>query len=489
MILRNELLKRVEPFFIDSLLQPSYEIKIIPSKLLLTHTRFDLAFKLLYIEMLEKDVAFANYVYKEHIRAFSLGSYQEPGQEDKSSIERFYSTFNEIFADIKSKGFDSSKSLIPLSENGSIANGAHRVASAIYLNKEIASVKIDTNDHIYDYRFFYKRNVAIELLDVAATKFVEYADNVHIAFIWPAAHGHDQQVENVIPNIVYRKDVKLAPNGAHNLLSQIYLGEPWLGSVENNFSGSKGKLAECFKTFGPVRVVAFLAPSLDEVIVIKEKVRNIFDVGKHSIHITDTKEEAVRLARVIFNDNSIHFLNHAQPNKYQKTHRRLAKFRTFISDNHMDTEDIVLDGGIVLSLYGLRNASDIDYLAAKALSIEYNDEELECHDEELKYHDEGKNELIYNPKYYFYFNDMKFISFDQVYRMKNNRNEIKDKNDCKLMESLIESNQFKKIKGKIKQNVYYGKIKLRLKLIYLFKLLGVFGLAKKVYRAMKNESS
>lgn len=94
------------------------------------------------------------------------------------------------------------------------------------------------------------------------------------------------------------------------MLSQIYYGEEWLGNVENNFKGSQGKLVECFKNFEPVRVIAFQADNLEEVIEIKEKIRDIFKIGKHSVHITDTKEEAIRVARIVFNNNSIHFLNY-----------------------------------------------------------------------------------------------------------------------------------------------------------------------------------
>lgn len=133
----------------------------------------------------------------------------------------------------------------------------------------------------------------------------------------------------------------------------------------------------------------------------------------------------------------------------------------------------------------MREASDIDYLASDKITIENNDEELEYNDEELEYHDEEKAELIYNPKFYFYFNDIKFILFNQLYRMKRNRAEQKDINDYRLMESIIENNQLKKIKSKIKQSIYYGKIKFRSKIIRQLKVIGLYENVKKVYRGLK----
>ncbi|QOP41459.1 hypothetical protein [Sulfurimonas marina] len=473
-----ELKRLLESHFDKDLVQDKYELKDIDAKNLLTNTRFDLAFKVLYLEMIDRDVKFAKEIYTEHIRAFSLGKFTEPGNADKNSLDRFIEDFHNIFEDIKCNGFDSSKTVIPLSKNGSIANGAHRVASAIYLNKKLKCVNINTADHIYDYKFFYSRNVPDEALDIAATKFVEYADNIHVAFVWPTAQGYDKEIEEIIPNIVYRKEIKLTPNGAHNLLSQIYYGEKWLGSVENDFKGSQGKLLECFKSFEPVRVIAFQADSLDEVLRIKDKIRDVFNVGKHSIHITDTKEEAIRVVNMVFNNNSIHFLNNAKPNKYLDTHTNLTKFKDFMVQNKLNVENIVLNNSVILSVYGLRESGDIDYFVDDKKELKYNNDELE-------YYNNKKLELIYNPKNYFYFNDLKFISFTQLYKMKKNRAEEQDKSDCKMMEVLMENKGFKTFINKWKQSLYYGKIKIKAILIKFLTDIRLYELTKKIYKAIK----
>lgn len=467
-------------------------VEKVDARDLLTYKRFDLAFKLVYLEMLDKNVSFTKGAYREHIRAFSLGSFKEPGQEEKNSIEKYYKSFLDTFFDIKSNGFNASRSLVPVSYNGTIVNGAHRVASAIFLNQEVQCVRLKLNDPVYDYKFFYSRNVDKELLDLAATKFVEYASNVFIAIVWPTAVGCDTELESIIQNIFYRKNVKLSLNGAHNLISQVYYGEPWLGTTTNNFSGANGKLVECFKTSNPVRIIGFQAVSLDAVREIKQRVRKLFDAGKSSIHITDTKEEAIRIARLMFNDNCIHFLNYAQPNKYRSSHIKINEFKTFLERNKISKTAVVLDGGIVLSLYGLREASDVDYLACDTALMHISAEEFDCHDEELRYHNEEKGEMIYNPKFYFYFNDIKFISFNQIYRMKRCRAGQKDTIDYQLMESIIDNNEIKKVILKIKQRIYYGRIKLshkfcvlRSKVFSVLKYSGMYNTAKQVYRYFK----
>jgi len=482
MISKNELKKLIEPHFLESLQKESYEIVSKKALDLLTHTRFDLAFKLFYLDMKDKNEKLAKEVYLEHIRAFSLGKFTEPGNEDKKGREKFIEEFDKTFESIKTEGFNKNKTLIPLSKNGSIANGAHRVASAIYLNKSIDCVKIETNDHIYNYDFFYKRGVSIKILDMVVNKFVEYADNIYIAFIWPIGVKKEKEVEVTIPNIVYKKTLKLTPNGAHNLISQIYYGEEWLGSVENGFSGANAKLVECFKTFDEFSVYAFQAKNLEEVLEIKEKIRDIFKVGKHSIHITDTKEEAFGVAKVIFNDNGLHFLNYAKPTKFLSTYEKIEKFKDFLKANGIESKDVLIDSSMTLSCYGIREAKDIDFFCDNNSKVKVDFEDINIHDDELKYYKKEKNDLIYDARNCFYFEDLKFISFDILYQMKKNRNEEKDKNDCKMMEALIEDDKFKEVFNRLKQYFFYFKIKSRQLIIEFLQKIGLFNIVRKIYK-------
>jgi len=488
MVNKKELKALIEPHFYNDLKKDEYSVENVEANKLLTNTRLDLAFKLLFLDLLRRNAEHAKKIYEINISACGFGKFKEIGNLKKNSFEAFTEDFIRTYKSINTYGFDSNKTLLPLSFNGSIANGAHRVASAIHCNKTVDCVKIETRDHIQDYNFFYQRNVSYEILDEVVTKFIEYAPNVHIAFIWPTAYGKDKQIDNIIPNIVYKKEVHLNLNGAHNLLSQIYFGEDWLGGVENNFKGVRGKLVECFKTFNPVRVIAFQADNLDSVFSVKDDIRSLFKVGKHSVHITDSKEEAVRSARIMFNDNSIHFLNYAKPNKYISAHKNIQEYKNFLRKNGLIVDEAVLDGGMVLSVYGLRESNDIDYLSLNNSKILYPNENIDNHEEQLAFHSEEKKELIFNPKFYFYFNDIKLISFSQLYNMKIKRAENKDKNDCGVMEALIENNKFKGIISNFKQRLYYVKARTRQAVVYLIKLIGFYDRAKSIYHSVKKKN-
>lgn len=431
-------------------------------------------------------VDFSTDLYKEHIRAFSLGKYTEPGQTDKNSIKKFILSFINTYESIKETGFTKNTSIIPLCKNGTIINGAHRTAAAIYLNQEVECVQLPLEGPSYDFKFFYNRTVSLDYLDMAANKFIEYSNNSYIALVWPSAVGFDDELDKLIPNVIYKKLVNLTLNGAHNLLAAVYRGEEWLGGRENNFSGVKGKLVECFKSKNSLRVIAFQSKNIKEVYKVKEKVREIFKIGKHSIHITDTKQEAIRISRLVFNENSIHFLNYARPNKFQSTFEQLNQFSLFIKENNININEIILDGSMVLSLYGIRKASDIDYLIHKKTKlVNKTIRHIQYHFDELKYHQKTNNELIYNPTNYFHYDDFKFISFNQLYKMKKNRLERKDEYDLELMKSLIEKNTFRFYSNVFFQKKMYFRIKFRNQIVLFLKKINLYKKFRKMKRFFK----
>ena len=183
-IIKKEKLEvLIEPHIFKNLKKKEYSLEILPPSLLLTWNRLDLAFKLFFLNNRDKG-KFVEDIYAKHIKAFTLGSFEEYGDPNKDSIIKYIDAFYTTLNDMKG-GFDDEKSIIPLSVNQSILNGAHRIASAIYLNKTVSCVLLDLQNQIYDYRFFIQRHVPKDLLEIAVTNFIEHSENAYIAFIWP----------------------------------------------------------------------------------------------------------------------------------------------------------------------------------------------------------------------------------------------------------------------------------------------------------------
>jgi len=483
---KSELKNYIEPFIFEQLNKETYTCKRKSANSLLTWNRFDLAFKLFYLDMKAKNLKLATDIYAQDIKAQTLGEFKEFGSTTKDSFEAYIQEFETTVNSISENGFDSQKTLIPLANNSSILNGAHRVASAIHLNKTVTCVELELEPYIIDYKYFYDRDVSSDTLDIVANKFIEYADNVYLAFLWPSGIGFKEEAENKFSNIVYKKDIRLNAKGAHNLLTELYKHMDWSGNPEDGYKGIHQKLLECFPNFETVRVIAFQADSLESVREIKENVRQIYNIGFSSIHITDTKEEAIRISRLIFNENGLHFLNNAEPYKYLFLHQELQKFLEFISKNKISIDDVVIDSSTILAIYGIRKNKDLDYLSLNNIATQ---EDYDSHESELKYHCVNNEDLIYNPKYYFQYKGLKFISFSQLYQMKKKRNEEKDINDCKLMDAFIEDNRIKKIVANLKQKLFYTKIKLHrdftLLKINILKRTGLYKPLKWLYHKIK----
>jgi len=491
MIKRQELKQKLEPFIYESLQKDEYKIIEFNAIKLLTWNRFDLAFKLSYLDNINVYPSLANEIYRSDIKAQTLGNFIELGNEDnKNSFENYFQQFKHIHEDIKKNGFLKEKTLIPLSADGGIINGAHRVASAIHLNKEVATIVTEQKTMVADYQYFFERDVPIEYLDIVTQKFIQYSnDNVHIAFLWPSGDGSKDEAEGLFSNIVYKKKIDLNPKGAFNLLFELYKHMDWIGKKEDGYKGIKKKLIECFPNFEAFQVIVFQSEDLKKVQAVKEQVRNIYKIGYSSIHITDTKEEAIRISQLLFNENSLHFLNHSEPYKFPELYEKLNEFKRFIVENDIDNNDVVLDGSLILTLYGIRKNIDVDFLLLENSKIVYPNENFETHDSELQYHGKKKVELIYDNKNNFTFHGFKFISFSQLYAMKTQRNEEKDRNDCLVMRASLNGKSYRKKMAQLKQKMFYMKIKLnRFSMATTIKLLTLTGIyipVRFVYRKIK----
>ena len=113
----------------------------------------------------------------------------------------------------------------------------------------------------------------------------------------------------------------------------------------------------------------------------------------------------------------------------KKTKKTLENYFNKLGNNN---EDYCITSSVIMEMYGLRNAKDIDYLHKNNNNL--NLENIENHNGVwLSYYTKTKEDIIYNPENHFYFNGFKFTSLNILREMKKKRNEIKDQNDLKLI--------------------------------------------------------
>lgn len=443
--------------------------------LALTYNRFDLAFKLYFLKKLQgnSEASFAADCYKQHIGAFSDGSFREPNNADKNSYEKFEQTFVDIAREIKASGFDGSKSIIPLASDGSILNGAHRSAAVVFNDKAASVLKTDLPPRLFDFQYFKQRGVPTKMLDMAAQTFVEYDKNTFLAIVWPAAKGKEQQLTEILPNIVYQKKLKLNYNGAHNLLAQAYQNEPWLGPAERNFPGIHSKLTGCFPSFSAIRIFLFQANSLDEVLALKDKVREQFGIGKHAIHITDDQEETLRIARLLLSDSGMHFLKYAKPRKFDEN--RFISKSLSLNTSGLKNTDFMFDDYSVLELYGLRRNNELTYLTRNQQGYS---SDLAIGGSISNYFD--------HPDNYFWYRGSKFISLMAAHSVKHARQTEQDKSDLTSINTMVKNSQLVNKLDALKCAFYFKKltviVKVKQGIAQLLIKLKLFELVKKLIK-------
>lgn len=474
----------------------NFEIEDIFAKELIVPERFDLMAKYLYGKAILENIniPFAEELYLAHIGAFSDYTFIEGDGLGKNSKEKYISSFKNILYSIRNKGFDEKESLIPVGSNGEILDGAHRTISAIILNRKVKIIRLLKSVANYDYSFFRNKGLEEKYLDYMAYEYCKLKNNVYIACIWPSAVDKNEEIKKIIQEqgkIFYYKEIELTEQGQINFLAQIYCRHNWIGSYRDNFRGVNSKANECFRNKGNVRIFAFEAENLDKVLEVKLKIRELFKIGNDSIHITDNKEESIEIAQLVFNENSILHLNYGKPTKYKRNYEMLMNYLDRLKINNKNMENFLIVSSMSLSIFGLREANDLDFIAIDSYK-EIEDDLIDEHSKELVYHKKSKEELIFSPENYFYYNGLKFVSLIQLKNMKINRNETKDKEDIKLINLILSKKKiisifFHKTKFYFYKNLRIKKIKLKKLLIDILKKLGLFNKVKHYYKKIKKE--
>ena len=378
---------------------------------LLTHKRFDVVVKYMYASNLASE--FYKNAYKEHLRIWN-GFYE--GSPRKRGFEDFDNAFKSIINNTVDEA-------VPVNPEGHIANGAHRLAAALYHQRpiNIRNTNPDENNYVEsDYEYFVKRGLSQSIVKRTALEYAKLKSNTHVMCLFPIAHKRMTEVINIIEkhsNIFYKSSEVFNATGQLGLIKEIYLSDGW-----GTEKAIRKKCKQCFRGMSQVTFVLLDAKNLETVKEMKNKIRALFKVGNHSVHINDTHEDTIRIAKTVFNINSIHFLNNRKSVSFPNYKKLMANIKP--------NENEVITGSTVLSLYGLRDCKDID-------KIYYNNPPPDSHNQYLKnLYKLTLDDIVNNPIYHLYYNGFKYVSLDVIKNMKKTRNEPKDIIDVKLAEEI-----------------------------------------------------
>ena len=425
--------------------QTPYSVIPLPfdSQQLFKWNRFDLPIKKLFLKFYDKNINsnFGEKIYKEDLRLWN--GFKEYNNPNKNTFEAFKNDFINIFKDIKNNNFDWDKSPIIIDENKFLLNGSHRTAASSYLNspsKFQEGQNIRDGQKVCDYKMFKDLNLSEKYMDAAALELVRNNKNLLLVSLFPSATHSRHLVDDILlkySNIAYKKDILLNSNGAFNYTLQLYKGEAWAGDWYNNFAGFRDKSNLCFTNSNPMTIYLIEISDFNLARQIKEEIRKIYNIGNHSVHINDTYEETLRLSRCLFNKNSIHFLNNSESKNYNNFLNQLNYLEQYLIENNLDFEDYCITASSVLSLYGLREGKDLDYLHVNPHIIQGH-LDISSHNEYgIGRYSKDKDDIIFNPDNHFYYGNLKVASLEIVKALKEKRGEEKDHIDINLINTIL----------------------------------------------------
>lgn len=450
--------------------------KVNPNRLLCPE-RLDIAAKYLYIKLKDNCKEYAEKIYVEHIRAMTKGSFVEPYSK-KKDISSFLSAFEKLYSDMKEIGYAGNMSPIPVDKNYRIMDGAHRVAVALVLNIDVPIVKLDmeASYDVYNQSYFENFGTDHDILDRIVLEYLKLKEKCVCINIWPSAVGHDTELFEMIEkyfSIIYKKDIVLNENGAFFYLAQIYKEYSWAQNHQDGFSGVYRKLIPCFPTFSPIRTIFVEVDDSLQLITIKDKMRSLYGLGKHSLHMTDNIEETIEMAEILLSNNTIYFMNKCNALFFNNTFKLLEEAKKIQNSS----EQVVFTGSIVLALYGIREAQDIDYISD-------NDTDMNSHNRFLNWYGVNKNDVLFNTEYQFTFFGMKFLKLQIIRNFKKNRNEGKDIDDIKLID-LVQEDKGKDFRAALLRKKRRIIASIQGFIIKLAHKLGIYEFLRKIYKKIK----
>ncbi len=319
-------------------------IEQVPARQLLLSLKFDVFAKLYYITHREKDFEGALKLYIEHIKAFNPDG-KEPGREDKTTLKDFVTSFDALIETIRTKGFDKEVSLIPIDRDGVSLDGSHRIAAAAFFNEDVVVAKFPEVQRKceFDYSYFIRRGLRREYADAIMFEMLNWKNNIYVACLWPKLAGKKKEEAKTqiraFGKVCYVKSESINLKSMFGLVASVYKSQPWTADKE----AVKDKATKCYGASRKVEFVFFESDlSLEEILKEKEKLRTLFSLEKHSLHITDNIEETKDIAALIFNteqrkswDTSYNFFgktkNYISEQVYIFKHVRWLNFKVFVA--------------------------------------------------------------------------------------------------------------------------------------------------------------
>ncbi|MGI2787762.1 hypothetical protein [Vibrio fluvialis] len=423
---------------------------IEPNKLRLSD-RFDIFIKVYLLKSLDGFISLNKGLCAYRLSLYAMNSfieYDELYKPVKVGFNDFYLSFIELSKVIKENGFDMSSAPIPVDSNFLPLNGAHRIASSLYYGNNILVESINNEaNHVWPYSYFHNLSFPHFIIESVFLNMINYHSNMYCACLYSSSlSNHDEFISllNEHSDILADFTREYSDVGKRVLTSIYYSGENWVGNRKNKYKGTANKFKHCFTNGNKVRYVVFKFTDNnndnDRVLELKERLRKIASIGKHSIHITDNGDETKDLLLSIMSPAADDWINNQRVSHFNQFESFLNKLEHALIERDINKNSFVIVGSSVLSAYGLRDCNDLDAISLTLNDQQFVELDIGNHNSYFEKYGFHLKEILGDEDNFFYYRGFKFLSLNLVKQFKERRGETKDRADLKLIDSILIKN-------------------------------------------------
>jgi len=438
--------KKLNQYFNKYFVNFDKKIENVDAKNFLSHNRIDVVVKIIYCEYFLNitPTKFNRLYYYIHLKKWNNF---KANDSFKKKFFDYENEFKKTILSIKKNGFDKEKSIIPIDSHNKIIDGSHRLAASIVLDKKINVSKFTVNSpSITIDRFINGFNLKnANLIDYLISNYIKYNQNLRIFTLFPVRNKKfDEKSFSIIEKygeIIIRKSLKIGSliNG-FNICRTLYSGTEWIGNVENKYKGAMWKAKNCFNNTSGIIDVILFNPNKEkygttkQLKKIKEEIRSLYNIHFHSIHSSDNNIETINYSKIFFHSNTQLFSQKRKGHFFDNFEKALENLNII----KVDYSQFVFSGSTVMAALGLRSPKDLDAFHSKDYILPSL---ISSHNSQIKFLKIKINEIIFNPKNYFFYMGYKFLNPNLLLQLKQNRNKKKfnpkDMEDIKILKEFL----------------------------------------------------
>lgn len=272
-----------------------------------------------------------------------------------------------------------------------------------------------------------------DYLDAIALEICLQDPHAYIATIWPTMdYSQEEMVYNILKKyvkVIYHKKFTFKNHAPLTFIKSIPEKVPHISKDFHCYFDPQKKEY-------PMMCFVISTPHYSQTVKAKRELRDLVHLDPYCMHINDTHQQCIDLAYMLLNRNSIHFLNHYTPKNFQTFQSLIPLYKNFIKEYRLSENDLCVDGSSVLSSYGIRDcALDFDFLCGVKRNF-HNIYPLDHHNQAWEVLGLSPEEIIYNPKNFFYYEGLRFTSIQKIREMKIKQGRPKDILDVRLIDAL-----------------------------------------------------